>query len=366
MHILHVTTVHSRKDIRIFQKECVSLASAYDGVDLIVGDGKGVAVEKGVRFIDVGLASKSRIRRILLQPIRAFRRIRLESPDIVHLHDPELLPIGLMLAWSGLKVIYDAHEDVPRQILAKPWIPLFLRKGVSRSFEWFEDFVARRISGVVAATPHIAARFRRLNENTIDINNFPLPNELAPGAGPAKRGRSICYVGGISRIRGVKQLVEALPFVPNARLVLCGLFSDKQLEDEIRGLAGWAYVDYRGMVDRDELQKIMAKCCAGVVTFLPLPNHVDAQPNKMFEYMSAELPVIASDFLLWREIIIGSRAGVCVDPESPRSIAAAIEMLLNDPVLVNKLGRAGREAVLTKYNWPVEATRLINFYRDLP
>jgi len=331
----------------------------------VVGDGLGDEVSNGVAIKDIGRPPKSRMARAAVQSLRMLRHIRRLSPDVVHLHDPELLPLGLLFSWSGKKVIYDAHEDVPRQILAKPWIRPVFRRTISRVFERLENFIARRLAGVVCATPHIAARFRPLNEKTIDINNYPLIDELAPVERKDVLPRAICYVGGISRIRGISQLVAAIALVPNVRLILCGSFSDRQLEDEISSLPGWSKVEFRGQVGREELKAVMGNCIAGVVTFLPLPNHIDAQPNKMFEYMSAELPVVASDFPLWRKLIVGSGAGVCVDPEQPADIARGINMLLDDPVGSRKLGEAGRRAVMACYNWPAEAEKLINFYGEL-
>ena len=271
----------------------------------------------------------------------------------------------MLLTWKGFKVVYDAHEDLPRQILAKPWIPGFLRKPCSVFFECFEDLAARRFAGIVTATPHIAARFSKVNANTRDVNNFSLPNELAPPHEGSVRERRICYVGGISRIRGIRQLIEAMALLPDVRLELCGQFENPILEQEMRDLPGWKQVDYRGLVGRGQLQEIMSRCSAGVVTFLPLPNHVDAQPNKMFEYMSAELPVVSSDFPLWREIIDGAGAGVCVDPAAPERIADAVRAICDDPALVAQLGQNGRRAVLEKYNWPSEARKLIDFYSRL-
>jgi glycosyltransferase involved in cell wall biosynthesis len=99
-----------------------------------------------------------------------------------------------------------------------------------------------------------------------------------------------------------------------------------------------------------------------MVTLLPLPNHVDSLPTKMFEYMSSGIPVIASDFPLWRQIVEGNRCGICVDPLDPKAIAAAIDYLVSSPDIAKSMGERGRRAVLEKYNWEVEAARLTDFY----
>jgi len=364
VEILHVTTVHPRFDMRILRKECMSLSAHFGGTSLFVADGLGNGSEGDVSIVDVGAPPGSRLRRIALQPWRMFQAVRRKRPQVVHLHDPELLPIGLLLAWSGLTVLYDAHEDVPRQILNKHWIPGPIRPLVSRTFEFFENFVARRLAGVVAATPHIAERFRVINSNTVDINNYPLPEELAP-ADSLSRKRQVCYVGGISRIRGIRPIIEALPLLPDVRLVLCGKFAEADFGEELRALPGWGQVDYLGHVDRDQVRKVMGESVAGMVTLFPIPNYLDSLPIKMFEYMSAELPVIASDFPLWKSILEDSEAGRCVDPNSPQAIASAIRELVGAPETVEALGKSGRKAVLTKYNWPTEAAKLIHFYQGV-
>jgi glycosyltransferase involved in cell wall biosynthesis len=106
----------------------------------------------------------------------------------------------------------------------------------------------------------------------------------------------------------------------------------------------------------------MKRSLAGIVTFHPLPNHLDSHPTKMFEYMSSGIPVIASDFPLWRDIIEGNQCGICVDPLDPKAIAAAIDYVVTHPQAAKAMGENGRRAVLQKYNWTVQANRLIDFY----
>lgn len=365
MNILHATTVHRRYDVRIFQKECTTLAGYFSEVSLLVCDGRGNETKNGVHIIDTGHSSGVRILRILLQPIKMLRKIRDLSPDVVHIHDPEMMVVGFILRRLGFIVIYDVHEDVPRQLLNKPWLPRVLRKPVSVIFEFFENFVSRRLSGIIAATPHILDRFQRLNNRTIDINNFPLLDELSPVKEGRRRQHQICYVGGITRIRGLRPIIEALPLMPEVTFVLCGNFSEPEFEAELRSMDGWRQVDFRGFANRDVVREVLAESFAGMVTLLPTPNYLDSLPVKMFEYMSAELPVIASDFPLWRRIIDGAAAGICVDPQSPQAIATAAQRLAADQAMVTQMGRLGRKAVLDRYNWPAEAQKLLKFYSEI-
>ena len=363
--VVHVTTVHPREDIRIFRKECVSLARAGYRVTQVVGDGLGDAEVDGVHIIDIGPRPAGRLARMHQQPRAALAAVLAAQPALVHLHDPELLPLGVQLARRGLPVVYDAHEDVPRQILTKQWIPAALRGAVSAAFEWYENRQVARLSAVAAATPHIAARFAKVAPRAVNVSNFPRTDELAPPAEAVPRERAVCYVGGLMRTRGLLQMVRAMPHVPGVTLVLCGTFEDAAFEAELRAEPGWAQVQYLGQVDRSTVRSVLARCSAGLVTLLPMPSYLDSLPIKMFEYMSAELPVIASNFPLWQGIVQATGCGLCVDPADPRAIAQAVLSYVDHPARVFAAGRAGRRAVLHTYHWPAAERELLALYAQL-
>lgn len=364
--IVHVTTVHPRDDIRIFRKECVSLARAGWRVIQVVGDGLGDAADvDGVRIVDIGARPAGRLARMRQQPRAALAAVRALQPALVHLHDPELLPLGSALAAGGVPVVYDAHEDVPRQILTKQWIPAPLRRPLAAVFEAYENRQVRRLAAVCAATPHIAARFARVARRSVAVANYPFLDELAPPAERVARERSVCYVGGLMRTRGLLQMVRAVALLPGVRLVLCGRFEDAAFEAELRAEPGWAQVQWLGQVGREQVRDVLARASAGLVTLLPMPSYLDALPIKMFEYMSAELPVVASDFPLWRDIVERAGCGACVNPADPRAIAAALRGYVDDAARADAHGRAGRAAVLSSYNWPVAERALLALYRTL-
>lgn len=363
IRVAHLTTVHQRHDVRIFRKECSSLAAMGYDVQLVVADGRGGEHNAGVTFHDIG-AVQGRLRRMVLQPWRMWRAARALRARLYHLHDPELLPVGLLLKWGGAKVVYDTHEDVPRAVLSKYWIRPRLRRLVASVFERFEDFAARNMSAVVAATPHIARRFARLNSNSVDVNNYPMRSELEAPVEPRGDARTVCYVGGIGRIRGAVEMIEALAHA-DVRLILAGPFESAATEAALRALPGWSKVDYRGVVSREQVRSIMSESRAGLLFFHPEPNHVDAQPNKMFEYMSAGLPVAASDFPLWRSLLAESGSGVCADPLDPRAIARVVGALLDDPARARAMGARGREAVMSRFQWSFEETKLCKLYESL-
>lgn len=363
--VVHLGSVHPRDDVRIFHKQCRSLAANGHDVTLIVADDLGDENKEGVKIVDVGRLP-GRFNRMFKTTRHVFDKAIALDADLYHLHEPELIPIGLKLKRLGKKVVFDSHEDVPKQLLSKPYLGPVSRRVLSGVFSLFERYACPRLDGIVTATPFIRDKFLGIHPRTLDINNFPLIGELDAAVPWTEKHEEVCYVGGIDANRGIREVVRACGLLEtSARLNLAGSFSEPEVEAEVKVYPGWTRVNEHGFVDRARVKDLLGRSLAGLVTFLPLPNHVDAQPNKMFEYMSAGVPVIASDFPLWREIILGNECGLCVDPLDPTAIAGAIDRLVMNPDLALRMGENGRAAVLEKYNWSIEEGKLMDFYSGI-
>lgn len=362
--VCHFSSVHRSDDVRIFLKECSSLAQEGFEVFLVTANSE-TEIVNGVQRIGVTNVTSNRFTRMLKTSKAVYKKALSLDADIYHFHDPELLPYGLKLKRKGKKVIYDAHEDVPKQILGKFWIPSFFRKPLAMVFRRYENYVSKRMSYIFTATPFIRDRFVLVNPNSIDINNFPLLSELQENTNWEEKAPRVCYIGGLSKIRGIGELMDAMDLLPEIKIDLAGNFSPALFGTMIREKKSWRNVTEHGFVNRVETAKIMAQSKAGIVTFLPLPNHVDAQPNKMFEYMSAGIPVIGSNFPLWKDIIEKNECGICVDPTNPLEIANAIQKVIDNDELAKKMGENGRKAVLETYNWSIESKKLITIYKKL-
>lgn len=364
MRVCHITSVHPRYDIRIFIKECQALSAEHQ-VSLVVADSLGDELKNGIQIYDVGRVTGGRLARMRIGAQRVYNKVLELKPEVVHFHDPELLGVGVKLAKLGYKVIYDVHEDVPKQVMNKHWIPRIIRPLVSKLVEFKERRSAAKLSGVICATEIIATRFKSYNTNSIAIHNFPILAELMQqDVAWDNRQDSICYIGSISTTRGIIPLVDSLAY-SGARLELAGSYSNDSIAAQIKSSAGAKLVNYHGVINREEIGKLLAQVKVGMVTLLPTPSYLESLPIKLFEYMLAGIPVIASNFSLWQSIVEGNKCGLMVDPSDANAIAKACQWLLNNQDEAEKMGRNGREAVLKHYTWDAELRKLRTFYQQL-
>ena len=361
----HLTTVHPRSDTRIFIKETQTLASLLPlKCILMVADGKGNE-DKGQGFVsihDVGRLGSGRFGRAIIGSWRTFWAIRKLKPAILHFHDPELIFLGLILKGLGYKVIYDVHEDYPRQTLSKHYLPWIIRKPVAWVIHVAEMLGAKAFNGIISATPKIAERFP-VNKTAI-VCNFPLLQELSFVSQKIEKKRVFCYIGGLFRTRGLFEMLNAVELV-DAELHLAGDFTPGCIEDEVRRHKAWNKLNYLGFINRKEVYELMSKSVAGLVILHPLQSYKDSLPIKMFEYMSAGIPIICSDFDIWKSIVVKEKCGICVNPKKIENIAEAMNFILNNSDIAKIMGENGKKAVLEKYNWNNEAHKLIDFYNSL-
>ena len=220
MKVCHLTSAHTNSDIRIFVKECCSLADAgYETYLVAEGESRE---EHGVHVIGVGKPGAGRRNRMTVFSKTVYETAKALRCDVYHFHDPELLPYGLKLKKAGAHVIFDSHEDVPAQILDKQWIPAPLRKVTARIYRSYETRVVKRLDAVVAATPYIAKQFEGRAKRVVVVNNYPRLDDIQFHDTPfEQREPVVCYAGGISEIRGEKVMVEAMKDVKGT-LVLAG------------------------------------------------------------------------------------------------------------------------------------------------
>ncbi|MDA3820247.1 MAG: glycosyltransferase family 4 protein, partial [Candidatus Delongbacteria bacterium] len=361
--ICHFTSVHPRFDSRIYYKQLKSLKKLTNDVCLVVADGKGNELTSdGIQIIDAG-KPRGRINRFLAIRKKVYKKSSEINADIYQFHDPELLKYGLKLKRKGKKVIYDSHEDVPRQILNKPYLKFLPKKLISGIVENNENRIVSQLDHVFCATDHITERFLKYNQNAATIKNYPVIEDLKTEINWNEKENKVCYVGAIALTRGIREMSDAVK-KSVATLELAGKFSSDSLNQEILDQAG-DKIKFYGFADRPLVRKIYHISKAGLVTLHPTISYKDALPVKMFEYMEAGIPVITSNIPLWEKIITDSECGIAVDPFNSDEIASAIDKIISDDVLAEKMGRNGQKAVVEKYNWKQEEKKLLEIYEKM-
>lgn len=360
MRVVHLASQHPADDVRIFLKECRSLAEAGYEVHY-VAPGAADQTRDGVTLHGFQLPGGYRPLQILQRLWRVWRSARGIDAELCHFHEPVLLPVALLLKLGGARIVYDVHEDHLAALEDGPYKEGWKRLGL----RLFDGVARRTCDAFVAATPSIARRLPP--ERTIELLNYPLPDEFPGGSPSPATGADVIYVGVITRGRALREMIEAIERVsdPTVRLVLVGAFSPPELEQEARALPGWKRVEYLGPLGRREVGERLGAARAGLVLFHPQGNHLEAMPNKLFEYMAAGLPVVASNFTYWRSLLDPIGCAVFVDPLDAAQIAAAIEELLGDDARAKEMGRRGEAAVRERLNWQQESPKLIDLYARL-
>jgi glycosyltransferase involved in cell wall biosynthesis len=362
--ICHISTVHSLYDDRIFYKECKSLSSNGYEVSLIVQHNQDELIE-GIQIIalpDFG----NRFSRLLKGNLLALKRAFNTKSAIYHFHDPELMITGLILKLSGKKVVYDVHENISLQILSKEWIEIkFLRRVVSIFIKYFEKFNCLFYDGIITVTDDISIKFNK--NKTIILRNFPIlkfiKNEKI-NIIEANNKFKIIYAGGLTRVRGIKEIILAIGLVnDNCELWLLGSFDDTDYYEECRNTKGWEKTKYMGYLRMEDVYGYIEKADIGIAMLYPIGNYLTSLPVKAFEYMAMGKPIIMSDFSYWKTIFEG--VALFANPQKSEEIAKAIEILYNDTSKREEMGRLSKQIIQNDYNWEMEQLKLIDLYSKI-
>jgi glycosyltransferase involved in cell wall biosynthesis len=359
-----MSTVHRADDTRVFWKECKGLADSGYQV-ILIARAESDHTSNGVRIIALRTYSRRLVRMTLGVLTALFTALRLRA-DLYHAHDPELIPALLVLRVCGKTVVYDAHEALSAQVKSKAYLPVGTRRAAYLLTRGLEKIVGVGANRIVAASQRYGQVFPPAKVTV--VGNYPnLPHFSPPDGGfefaiPARFG----YVGGITSIRGIRELVDAMDLVNRtdpAVLRLAGPFESEQLRSEVATRPGWRHAQYVGSVPMTEVAGQLEGCLAGIATYLPTPHNVIGSPNKVFEYLAMGLPVILSDFPAWHDMLAGVDCALFVDPADPHAIAAAMRRLIRDRALARRLGENGRQAALREFNWQTQLSSLRDAYR---
>lgn len=369
MHkVVHCTSVHTAWDIRIFKKQCRSLAgNGYEVV--LIAPGTGAKITDGVSLRTIR-SNRSRIGRFVLAPWRVYRAFKDENADVFHFHDPELLPLACFLRARGRVVVFDMHENLPKAVLTKGWIPAPLRRPAATAVRAVERLLLAKIPTVFAEASY--AHEYPWIEKRVVVQNYPLVDEVAQYRRPLDFNKPrIGYVGGVAPGRGSTLYVRAVGLLRrrgvDVGLDLIGRVSAQHAR-ELTALAeeeGVSQLRLHGLVTPDVGWRAMSGCCVGLGVLEDRPNYVSSYPTKLFEYMALGIPFIASDFPLYRQLADETGGGICVPPGEPEMLADAIQWMLEHPEDARAMGERGAHAVSQEFDWGSEFKKLLAFYDEI-
>jgi len=365
INICHLTSVHNRNDIRIFTKQCISLKNSKNfNVHLVVSDNYNNEIKNSIKIFNVGKAN-NRFERIFVISKKIYlEAVRLDC-DIYHIHDPELIPVGLKLKKKGKKVIFDSHEDIAEDILTKSWIPPFLRKTVSIFLSLYIKYSLSKFDYIIAATPFIKDKYSKINTKIIDINNYPILKEFSSPKPWIHRENNAVYLGVISRRRGIFEILDSYQDSNKFNLIIAGNFENERIKVELENQINWKNIDYKGFLERDGIIKILNNSKIGLQIIESLSSYQDAIPIKMLEYMAAEIPVICSNLNILNQIIKENQCGIILRKNDKNEIIQSLNFLYENQEIAEKMGKNGRLKILKDWNWEKESLKLIDLYKNL-
>lgn len=367
--VCHVSSAHNVFDDRIFFKECCSLAATFDVHIIAIGEKDEIS---NIVTIHALKKSSSRFNRFFLLQIKLLIRSFKVNAKVYHFHDPDLILFGLFQKLLGKKVIYDMHELVYFQINDKEWLGNgFIKKMVSGVYLMFEKLGVRCFDKIVIAEDGYWSYVKEKHAKHIDkfvaIRNFSI-YELIKKATPDtnyNKGnkRVIVYAGGLTKIRGIKEIIESVQSIENIEFLTLGAWESDDYKQECEQADKNKKMNYVGLVKMDKVYSYLKVADIGIANLYHKPNYLTSLPIKAFEYMASGLPIIMSDFPYWIETF--GECALFVDPLDPNDIKNKIELILTDNNLRNKLAEAGKKLVLEKYTWEEESKILLQQYEKL-
>lgn len=361
-----VAPVHDSDDVRVFHKEAVSLAKHGYNVHLLTRAAH-ISTKHTVNIHPVITVDRSRLLRFLCLPLVAFQALRLRA-DIYHLHNPDTLPIALILKICGKKIIYDTHEDFSQRILYRHWIPRIMRRPIAALVAATESAIAVLSNASIGTQEAVVAR---LGKNAKLIANSPIVNteiqNLAAAHGRQSKEQDstfrAVYIGSINELRGLSTMVNAMALVNesmSARLWLIGPAIDSEL-DAMQTNSGWEFVDYLPKMPQIEAFGFVLNADVGLICIQDKGDHRHTDPNKLYEYMAFGVPFIASDFDKWRTKLEEVNAGWFIPANDSAALAKSIVHSALHKTESLQRGQNGK-LYSQEHSWSVDEKQLLALY----
>ena len=373
--VCHLACKHKMNDMRIFEKECKALATGGFEVTLIgFGEKEQTKMIDGVCCISLFCPIKNDIDVLTKRNKLIYKAAIQVDADLYHLHEPELLPVAKKLKRDGKVVVFDSHEFYGWQLhdnihkIKIIRVPAFLMRVFGNLYMQYEKRICKTIDAVIqVCTMNGVDYFANRCKQSIFIRNLPNTNDYHRKSSiDFTKDISVAMIGGITKERGVTQLVLASHRV-GTRLLLAGDFTPKSYKKELEEMQEYNCVEYKGFLNKDGMLALMEQVQIGASTLLNVGQYdkIDTLPTKVYDYMSMELPVILSNTPFALKMNEKYHFAICVNPSDPVEIADAITWLKSHPKEAIEMGKNGRRAIEEELNWQKECEKLIDFYNQL-
>lgn len=368
--VMVISSRHPWDDPRIFFREAKTLSGQYDvEVHAVADFNEGYFDNVKI----VGLPARPHWTPAMGYLILGWRAWR-SSAKVVHFHDPELLPLAMVLRYLGKRVIYDMHEDVYEDILEKKWIPRILRPLIARVYLLFQKLGDRVLSGIITVSDQHARYF--CNRHLTIVKNYPPPEVFSISGIDSKSFRSsdvlkLIYVGTLNRTRGILQMLRSLEHLPESfsyHLDIVGEFNrEKDFESEVRSVteALGDNVRFHGRLSFPAAVQMTEKSHVGLVCTQPTANDMTTTSLKLFEYMAAGVGIVVPNFPIWQKYTELYPPHVLVDSTDPEDIARGIIDLADALPRFEGSWKKARLNILRRYNWDTQGENLLNLYELL-
>lgn len=373
MKICHITSVHPRTDGRIFKRECVTLANNGNEVVLVCCDGKSDEIVDGVRIISYSRKRLTKSRRGLLMFFnRGFLKYLKEiDADVYQFHDFDLIEIGRKLAKTK-KVIYDSHENWFGMLTNKFSMNItFLKRIITRVLGCYYKKVLPVFSAVFTVSPNIVDNLKQYTPNVYMIPNFPAIEKF-DNKNLSDGGKELAFIyqGTVYSMSNQEYIIKAInEFASEVRYKIIGKIS-LSLKSRLEKLNCKSRVIFKNWLKKEELQNEISGSIAGlaVLDYSPVCCGREGQlgSNKIFEYMLLGIPIICTDFTLWKNLIVDKyQCGICVPPHDSKAIYNAMKYIIDHPEEAVKMGERGRMAVMEEFNWGKYEQTFLKIYLDI-
>jgi glycosyltransferase involved in cell wall biosynthesis len=369
--VLHLSVVHKPDDPRIYERECRTLAQAGYHVMYMAPGAPRTRDDAGVLLAP--LPERGRTTRFL-SSVEITKALRTLRPDVLHVHDPELLTLFPAAKTLVPRLVYDMHEYVPQAVAGKPYIPEKVRPVASQTTAVAQRSLAALGTGVVVVVEDQLKALGSTPKLRLVLPNYPRVErfeaaEPVPELAADPRLKLI-YVGSLSRARGCTLMLDVMEQLApdDAVLYLGGTFNDPALEKEAgaRLAAGLAdRVRLLGRIPPPELPRYLA--AADVVW---VPSQPDRQyshptiPTKLLEGMTVGLAALVSDMPGRGDLVRAEDCGLAVPPGLQGHLDG-VRRLLAERAQLPGMGARGRAAVERRYSWEAVQGDLVDFYGSL-